>query len=195
MLRRRTTAGDNFLTSYSQNYCYILNKLGTFKLKASARFIPHIKNLGLQKLQIAHCCKKFCCSRRKMFNSKTEQRINLKFLAKFKLWWKFTAKNACQEPAFLKGTKDFVKAGLMLKTMNVHDAQPYGKPLTISEKLKILSEKIVGLVFDWKQRGCPLTKKQCGQSWACTRYLKSSGAAAAAIWQKKQRRCRLSLFK
>ena len=28
-----------------------------------------------------------------------------------------------------------------------------------------------------------------------TRYLKSSGAAAAAIWQKKQRRCRLSLLK
>ena len=27
------------------------------------------------------------------------------------------------------------------------------------------------------------------------RYLKSSGAAAAAIWQKKQRRCRLSLLK
>ena len=28
-----------------------------------------------------------------------------------------------------------------------------------------------------------------------TRYMKSSGAAAAAIWQKKQRRCRLSLLK
>ena len=38
MLRRHTTAGDNFLTSYTQNYCYILNKLGTFTLKASARF-------------------------------------------------------------------------------------------------------------------------------------------------------------
>ena len=80
-----------------------------------------------------------------MFNSKTEQRINLKFLVKFKLRSKFTAKNVCQEPAFLNGTNDFVKAGLMLKMMNVHDAQPYQKPLTISEKL---SDKIVGLVFD-----------------------------------------------
>ena len=84
-----------------------------------------------------------------MFTSKTEQKINLKFLVKFKLWWKFTAKNAYQEPAFLNGTKDFVNAGLMLKMMNVHDAQPYQKPLTIFEKLKKLPEKIVGLVFDW----------------------------------------------
>ena len=83
-----------------------------------------------------------------MFNSKTEQRINLKFLVKFKLWWKFTAKNACQEPAFLNGTKDFMKAGLMLEMMNVHDAQPYQKPLTIIEKVKKLSKKMVGLVFD-----------------------------------------------
>ena len=29
----------------------------------------------------------------------------------------------------------------MLKMMNVHDAQPYQKPLTISEKLKKLSER------------------------------------------------------
>ena len=85
MLRRRTTAGDNFLTSYTQNYCYILSKLGTLTLKASARFLRVGKNLGMQKLQIAHCCKKYCCSRRKMFNSKTEQRISLKFLVKFKL--------------------------------------------------------------------------------------------------------------
>ena len=28
-----------------------------------------------------------------------------------------------------------------------------------------------------------------------TRYLKSSGAAAAATWQKKERRCRFSLLK
>ena len=40
-------------------------------------------------------------------------------------------------------------AGLMLEMMNVHDAQPYQKPLTITEKVKKLSEKIVGLVFDW----------------------------------------------
>ena len=58
------------------------------------------------------------------------------------------AKNACQEPAFLNDTKDFMKAGLKLKMMNVHEAQPYQKPLTITEKLKKLSEKIVGLVFD-----------------------------------------------
>ena len=45
-------------------------------------------------------------------------------------------KNACQERAFLSGIKDFVKAGLILKMMNVHDAQPYQKPLTISEELK-----------------------------------------------------------
>ena len=75
MLRRRTTAGDNFLTSSTQNYCYIFNKLGTLTLKASTRFLRVGKNLGLQKQQIAHCCKKFCYSRRKMFNSKTEQRI------------------------------------------------------------------------------------------------------------------------
>ena len=43
MLRRRTTAGDNFLTSYTQNYCYILNKLGTMTLKASARFFARRK--------------------------------------------------------------------------------------------------------------------------------------------------------
>ena len=35
-----------------------------------------------------------------------------------------------------------MKAGLKLKMMNIHDAQPYQKPLTITEKLKKLSEKI-----------------------------------------------------
>ena len=35
------------------------------------------------------------------------------------------AKNACQELAFLNGTKDFVKAELMLKIINVQDAQPH----------------------------------------------------------------------
>ena len=39
-------------------------------------------------------------------------------------------------------------AELMVKMMNVHDAQPYQNRLAISEKLKKLSEKIVGLVFD-----------------------------------------------
>ena len=39
-------------------------------------------------------------------------------------------------------------AGLMLKMMNVHDAQLHQNPLTVSEKLKKLSEKIIGLVFD-----------------------------------------------
>ena len=43
MLRRRTTAGDNFLTSYTQNYCYILNKLGTLTSKASPRFFARRK--------------------------------------------------------------------------------------------------------------------------------------------------------
>ena len=44
MLKRRTTAGDNFLLSYTQNYCYILNKLGTLTLiKASARFFARRK--------------------------------------------------------------------------------------------------------------------------------------------------------
>ena len=43
MLRRRSTASSNFLTSYSQNYCYILNKLGTLTLKASARFLARRK--------------------------------------------------------------------------------------------------------------------------------------------------------
>ena len=38
------------------------------------------------------------------------------------------AKNACQEPAFLNNTKDFMKAGVMLEMMNVYDAQPYQKP-------------------------------------------------------------------
>ena len=58
------------------------------------------------------------------------------------------AKNACQEPAFLNGTKDYMKAGLMLKMMNVHEAQPYQKPPTITKKLKKLYENIVGLVFN-----------------------------------------------
>ena len=43
MLRRRTTAGDNFLLSYTENYSYILNKLGTLTLKASARFFARRK--------------------------------------------------------------------------------------------------------------------------------------------------------
>ena len=43
MLRRRTTAGDNFLLSYTQNYFYILNKLGTLTLKARARFFARRK--------------------------------------------------------------------------------------------------------------------------------------------------------
>ena len=40
------------------------------------------KNVGLEKVQIAHCCTKICCSHRKMLNSKIEQRINLKFLVR-----------------------------------------------------------------------------------------------------------------
>ena len=83
-----------------------------------------------------------------MFNSKTEQRINFEIFGKIQALMEVYAKNACQEPAFLNGTKDFMKAGLKLKMMNVNDAQPYQKPPPITEKLKKLSEKIVGLVFD-----------------------------------------------
>ena len=49
MLGRRTTAGDNFRTSYTKNYCYILNKLGTLTLKASARFFARRKKPWLAK--------------------------------------------------------------------------------------------------------------------------------------------------
>ena len=155
MLKRHSTAGDNFLTSCTQNYSYILNKyilnkLGTLTLKASARILRVGKNLGLQKLQIAQCCKKFCCSRRKMFNSKTEQRINLKFLVKFKLWWKFTAKNACQELAILNGAKDFVKAGLMLKMIERLQRPTISKTTSnIREIEKIVREDRQLIVFDW----------------------------------------------
>ena len=51
--KRRTTAGDNFLTSYTQNYCYILNKLGTLTLKASARFFARRKKTWLA--EAANC--------------------------------------------------------------------------------------------------------------------------------------------
>ena len=54
MLKRRTTAGDNFLLSYTQNYCYILNKLGTLTLrKASARFSARRKKPWLA--EAANC--------------------------------------------------------------------------------------------------------------------------------------------
>ena len=53
MLRRSTTADDNFQTSYTQNYCYILNKLGTLTLKASARFFARRKNPWLA--EAANC--------------------------------------------------------------------------------------------------------------------------------------------
>ena len=54
MLRRRTTAGDNFMTSYTQNYCYILNKLGTLTLKARrARFFARRKKPWLA--ETANC--------------------------------------------------------------------------------------------------------------------------------------------
>ena len=53
MLRRRTTAGDNFLLSYTQNYCYILNKLGTLTLKASARVFARRKKSWLA--EAANC--------------------------------------------------------------------------------------------------------------------------------------------
>ena len=53
MLRKRTTAGDNFLLSYTQNYCYILNKLGTLTLKASARFFARRKRPWLA--EAANC--------------------------------------------------------------------------------------------------------------------------------------------
>ena len=64
MLRKRTTAGDNFLTSYTQNYCYILNKLSkqikykfnklsTLTLKASARFFARRKKPWLA--EAANC--------------------------------------------------------------------------------------------------------------------------------------------
>ena len=53
MLKRRTTASDNFLTSYTQNYCYILNKLGTSTLKASARFFARRKKPWLA--EAANC--------------------------------------------------------------------------------------------------------------------------------------------
>ena len=59
MLRRRTTAGDNFLTSYTQNYCNIINKLGTLTLKASARFFARRK-----KTLACRSCKLLIVARR-----------------------------------------------------------------------------------------------------------------------------------
>ena len=53
MLRRRTTAGDNFLTSYTQSYCYILNELGTLTLTARARFFTRRKKPWLA--ETANC--------------------------------------------------------------------------------------------------------------------------------------------
>ena len=53
MLRRRTTAGDNFLTSYTQNYCYILKKLGTLTLKTNVRFFVRRKKPWLA--EAANC--------------------------------------------------------------------------------------------------------------------------------------------
>ena len=53
MLRRRTTAGDNFPRSYTQNYSYILNKLGTLTLKANARFFASRKKPWLA--EAANC--------------------------------------------------------------------------------------------------------------------------------------------
>ena len=76
-------------TIYTQNYCYNAKLLLYFKqiryldVESKCTFFLRVgKNLGLQKQQIAHCCKKFCYSRRKMFNSKTEQRINFEIFGK-----------------------------------------------------------------------------------------------------------------
>ena len=53
MLRRHTTAGDDFHTSYTQNYCYILNKFGTLTLKARARIFARRKKPWLA--EAANC--------------------------------------------------------------------------------------------------------------------------------------------
>ena len=84
MLRRRTIAGDNFLTSYSQNYCYILNKLGTLTLKASARFFACRKKPWLAEAANCSLLQEVLLQPQKNVYSKTEQRIILKFLVKFK---------------------------------------------------------------------------------------------------------------
>ena len=53
MLRRHSTASDNFLTSYTQNYCFISNKLGTLTLKASTYFFARRKKSWLA--EAANC--------------------------------------------------------------------------------------------------------------------------------------------
>ena len=86
MLRRRTTAGDNFLTSYMQNYSYILHKLGTLTLKASARFFAHRRKPWLA--EAANCSvlqEVLLQPQEKCLTLKLSQELTLKFLVKFKL--------------------------------------------------------------------------------------------------------------
>ena len=85
MLRRHTTAGDNFLTSYTQNYCYILRTLGTLTWKASARFFGRQKKPWLAEAAKCSLLQEILLQSQKNVSSKTEQRNNLKFLVKFKL--------------------------------------------------------------------------------------------------------------
>ena len=83
-----------------------------------------------------------------MFNSKTEQRINFEIFGKIKALMEVYGKECVSRTRVFEWHKRFHEGELKLKMMNVHDAQPHQKPLTITEKLKKFSEKIVGLVFD-----------------------------------------------
>ena len=84
-----------------------------------------------------------------MFNSKTEQRINFEIFGKIQALMEVYGKECVSRTRVFEWHKRFHEGQTVkLKMMNVHDAQPYQKPLTITEKSKKLSEKIVGLVFD-----------------------------------------------
>ena len=106
------------------------------------------KNTGLQKVQIAYCCEKFCCSRTKTLNSKTEQRINLKFLVKLNE----TSSESLQAATKVYGEECMSRAQVFARhkrfregRTNVEDDECSGRPTT-SKTTSIIREieKIVG---------------------------------------------------
>ena len=84
-----------------------------------------------------------------MFNSKTEQRINFEIFGKIQALMEVYGKECMSRTRVFEWHKRFHEGRTEVEDDERSRRPTYQKLLTITEKLKKFSEKIVGLVFDW----------------------------------------------
>ena len=83
-----------------------------------------------------------------MFNSKTEQRINFEIFGKIQALMEVYGKECMSRTRIFEWHKRFHEGRTEVEDDERSRRPTYQKLLTITEKLKKLYEKIVGLVFD-----------------------------------------------